>query len=116
MLEALKLTRSDLIRALKTEQILRQNEDLIKQQECFGDNLAALTALQVSERASEQRRILDAALQIAVQVRSQIRQLQQQKAQTQDDNHHEDAKTQRHKDTKLRAGPHPQIFSQNGQV
>ncbi len=92
VIEALKLTRSDLIRALKTEQILRQNEDLIEQQEFFGDNLAALTALQVSEQASEQGRILDAALQIALQVRSQIRQLQQRKAQTQDDNHHENTK------------------------
>ncbi len=81
VIEALKLTRADLIRALKTERILRQNEDLIEQQsDFFGDNLAALTALQVSEQASEQGRLLDAALQIALQVRSQIRQLQQREA------------------------------------
>jgi len=81
VIEALKLTRADLIRALKTERILRQNEDLIEQQsEFFGDNLAALTALQVSEQASEQGRILEAALQIALQVRSQIRRLQEREA------------------------------------
>ncbi len=81
VIEALKLTRADLIRALKTEWILRQNEDLIEQQtEFFGNNLTALTALQVSEQASEQGRLLDAALQIALQVRSQIRQLQQREA------------------------------------
>jgi hypothetical protein len=66
---------------LKTERILRQNEDLIEQQgEFFGDNLAALTALQVSEQASEQGRILETALQIALQVRSQIRRLQEREA------------------------------------
>ncbi|MFS8858251.1 FlxA-like family protein [Synechococcus sp. H55.7] len=81
VIEALKLTRTDLIRALKTERILRQNEDLIEQQsELFGDNLAALTALQVREQAGEQGRLLDAALQIALHVRSQIRQLQQREA------------------------------------
>ncbi len=81
VIEALKLTRADLIRALKTEWILRQNEDLIEQQtEFFGNNLTALTALQVSEQASEQGRLLDAALQIALQVRSQMRQLQQREA------------------------------------
>ncbi|MFT0788114.1 hypothetical protein [Synechococcus sp. H55.10] len=81
VIEALKLTRTDLIRALKTERILRQNEDLIEQQsELFGDNLAALTALQVRERAGEQGRLLDAALQVALHVRSQIRQLQQREA------------------------------------
>jgi len=81
VIEALKLTRADLIRALKTERILRQNEDLIEQQsELFGDNLAALTALQVREQASEQGRLLDAALQIALHVRSQIRQLQEREA------------------------------------
>lgn len=81
VIEALKLTRTDLIRALKTERILRQNEDLIEQQsELFGDNLAALTALQVREQAGEQGRLLDAALQVALHVRSQIRQLQQREA------------------------------------
>lgn len=81
VIEALKLTRADLIRALKTERILRQNQDLIEQQsDFFGDNLTALTALQVREQAGEQGRLLDAALQIALHVRSQIRQLQQREA------------------------------------
>lgn len=76
IIEALKLTRSDLIRALKTERILRQNKDFIEQQrEFFGDELAALTALQLREQASEQSQLLDAALQIALQVRSQLSQL-----------------------------------------
>jgi hypothetical protein len=77
IIETLKLTRSDLIRALKTERILRQNKDFIEQQrEFFGDELAALTALQLREQASEQSQLLDAALQIALQVRSQLSQLQ----------------------------------------
>ncbi len=81
VIEALKLTRADLIRALKTERILRQNQDLIEQQsDFFGDNLTALTTLQVREQAGEQGRLLDAALQVALHVRSQIRQLQQREA------------------------------------
>ncbi|MFS8911242.1 hypothetical protein NW841_08900 [Synechococcus sp. H60.3] len=76
IIEALKLARSDLIRALKTERILRQNKDFIEQQsEFFGDELTTLTALQIREQASEQSRLLEAALQIALQVRSQLSQL-----------------------------------------
>ncbi len=81
IIETLKLIRSDLIRALKTERILRQNKNFIEQQsEFFGDDLATLAALQVREQASEQSRLLETALQIALQVRSQLSQLQNWKA------------------------------------
>jgi len=81
IIEALKLARSDLIRALKTERILRQNKDFIEQQsEFFGDELTTLTALQIREQASEHSRLLEAALQIALQVRSQVSQLQKREA------------------------------------
>jgi hypothetical protein len=78
VIEGLKLTRADLVRALKTERILRQNQAFLESQgELFASNLATLTALQVSEQASEQGRLLDAALQIALDVRSQMRKLQE---------------------------------------
>ncbi|MCJ2543486.1 hypothetical protein [Thermostichus vulcanus] len=78
VIEGLKLTRADLVRALKTERILRQNQAFIdSQSELFASNLATLTALQVSEQASEQGRLLDAALQIALDVRSEMQKLQE---------------------------------------
>ncbi|MCF2970110.1 hypothetical protein L1047_02720 [Synechococcus sp. Nb3U1] len=78
VIEGLKLTRADLVRALKTERILRQNQAFIESQsELFASNLATLTALRVSEQASEQGRLLDAALQIALDVRSEMQKLQE---------------------------------------
>lgn len=73
VLEGLKLARADLIRALKTERILRQNQTFIaSKSELFPNNLATLTALRVSEQAGEQGRLLDEALQIALHVRAQM--------------------------------------------
>ncbi|MEN9225311.1 MAG: hypothetical protein Q6L60_05780 [Thermostichus sp. HHBFW_bins_43] len=78
IIEGLKLTRADLIRALKTERILRQNQAFIEtKSELFASNLATLTALQVSEQAGEQGRLLEAALQIALDVRAEMRKLQE---------------------------------------
>lgn len=75
---ALQLTREDLVRALKTEKILRQHQKFLEQNvELFADNLTALTALQVNDLASERGRLLNEALQIAVSVRSQMRKLQE---------------------------------------
>lgn len=77
VIEALKLTRSDLIRALKTERILRKNKDFIaRNPELFVNNLAALTTLQVSDRASEHGRLLNEALQIAISTQEEMKKLQ----------------------------------------
>ena len=74
VLEGLNLTREDLVRALKTERILRENRQFIHSntQLCH-DNLAALTSLQVQAQASEQGRLLNEALQIAVEVQQEMR-------------------------------------------
>lgn len=80
VMQALWLTREDIIRALKTERILRENENFIKlNTELFDTNLTALTALQVSDRASEHGRLLNEALQIVVDVRKEMRKLQDQR-------------------------------------
>ncbi len=80
VLHALRLTKEDIIRALKTERILRENERFIKlNYQLFESNLVALTALQVSDQASEQGRLLNEALQIVVDVREEMRKLQNQR-------------------------------------
>lgn len=75
---ALELTRSDLIRALKTERILRENQHFITQNpELFANNLESLAALQVSDRASEYGRLLNEAMQVAIGVREEMKKMQQ---------------------------------------
>jgi hypothetical protein len=79
VIEALKLTRNDLIRALKTEKILRENKKfIVSKSELFADNLTTLTAMQVSEQASEHGRLLNEALQIALNVQQEMKSLQSQ--------------------------------------
>lgn len=79
VLEALKLTRNDLIRALKTERILRENKNfIIKNTDLFADNLPTLSAMQVSEQATEHGRLLNEALQIALDVQLEMRRLESQ--------------------------------------
>lgn len=79
VIEALKLTRNDLVRALKTEKILRENKNfIISNSDFFADNLATLTAMQVSEQATEHGRLLNEALQIALDVEHEMKRLQNQ--------------------------------------
>ena len=77
VIQALGIMKADLLRALKTERILRENKKFIaKHPQLFTTNLTALTALQLSDRASEYGRVLDQALQIAVGVQEEMRKLQ----------------------------------------
>lgn len=77
VIQALQLTREDLIRALKTEKILRENEHFIKlNSELFANNLNALAALQVGEKASEYGRLLNEAFEIGMSIKDEMRQLQ----------------------------------------
>ncbi|MEH2244015.1 hypothetical protein [Nostoc sp.] len=77
VIEALKLTKADLVRALKTERILRENKSFIlSNTELFVNNLATLTAMQVNEQATEHGRLLNEALQIALDVQYEMKKLQ----------------------------------------
>lgn len=79
-LEALELTRVDLVRTLKTERILRENKDIINMQpELFENNLIALRALQVNQQATESGQLLNEALQVAVGVQEEMKKLQNQR-------------------------------------
>ncbi|HEY9903962.1 MAG TPA: hypothetical protein V6D43_16305 [Candidatus Sericytochromatia bacterium] len=80
VIHALRLVKEDIIRALKTERILRENAKFIKlNTQLFESNLMALTALQVSDQASEHGRFLKEALQIVVDVQEEMRKLQSQR-------------------------------------
>lgn len=74
VIQALQLTREDLIRALKTDRILRENEHFIKlNPELFANNLNALAALQVGEQASEYGRLLNEAFQIGMSIQDEMK-------------------------------------------
>ncbi|WP_017315114.1 hypothetical protein [Mastigocladopsis repens] len=74
---ALQLIREDLVRALKTERILRDNKKLLSNnQELVVNNLTNLQALQLSAQAGEYAQLLNQSLQIALDVQAEIRKLQ----------------------------------------
>ncbi len=80
VIEALKYTRADLVRALKTEKILRENKKfIVNNSELLANNLANLTQMQVTQRASEHSRLLNEALEIALDVQQEMKRLQSQK-------------------------------------
>ncbi len=76
VLEALTLTKEDLVRALRAERILRENQSfLLGNPELLVTNLRTLQALQVNDRASEYGRLLNEALQIAAGVQEEMAKL-----------------------------------------
>ncbi len=77
IIEALKLTKKDLVRALKTERILRENKGVISTNpELFANSLTTLKAWQVSDKATEYGQLLNNVLQIAVEVQKEMKKLQ----------------------------------------
>lgn len=74
---ALQLLREDLVRALKTERILRDNKKLLtNNQELLVNNLTKLQSLQLSPVSGEYAQLLNQSLQIALDVQAQIRKIQ----------------------------------------
>ncbi len=77
IIAALQLIREDLVRALKTERILRDNKQLLADNhELLANNLANLEALQLSDKASDYAQLLNQSLQIALDVQDEIKKLQ----------------------------------------
>lgn len=80
VIEALHITRESLLGSLRTDRILRENQDLIdRRYELFAkieNNLATLNHLQISDEATEYGRLLNQALKIGVSVDREIRRLQ----------------------------------------
>ncbi|MEM1395577.1 MAG: hypothetical protein AAGG00_20270, partial [Cyanobacteria bacterium P01_H01_bin.150] len=80
VIEALQYTKADLVRALKTERILRENKKfIVNNSELLANNLAMLTQMQVTEQASEHGRLLNEALEIAMDVQQEMKRLQSQR-------------------------------------
>ncbi|MGL5063481.1 MAG: hypothetical protein ACRC62_26155 [Microcoleus sp.] len=79
-ISALKITRESLVCAVRTERILRENKEFIgRRYEFFANienNLSALMALDVSDRATEYGRLLNEALEIGMSVHKEVRKLQ----------------------------------------
>lgn len=81
VIAALQLIRDDLVRALKTERILRENKKFVDtNSELFANNLRTLNALQISDRSSQPGRLLNEALQVAVGVQAEMKKLQDRNA------------------------------------
>ena len=81
VIQALQLIREDLVRALKTERILRKNKKFVEtNSELFANNLRTLNAMLVGDRSSQSGRLLNEALQLAVGVQAEIKKLQERNA------------------------------------
>ena len=81
VIEALQLIRNDLVRALKTERILRKNKKFVAtNSELFANNLVTLNSLQINDRSSQPGRLLNEALQLAIGVQAEIKNLQDSNA------------------------------------
>ena len=82
-IEALQITKKSLVCALQTERIMRENKDFIdRRYELFANiesNLAALMAVNVSDRATEYGRLLNEALEIGMSVHKEVRKLQNER-------------------------------------
>ena len=74
VLEALKINRKNLVRALETERILRENPQFRPEE--FNIDLSGLRSLQATEKATEYGKFLDEALQIGVSVQTEMRKLE----------------------------------------
>ncbi|TAF07026.1 MAG: hypothetical protein EAZ77_11165 [Nostocales cyanobacterium] len=80
VIQALTMTKLDLVRALKTERILRENKNFIlTNSELFANNLTTLSSIKLTEEATEHDRLLNEALQIALDVQYEMRRLQNQR-------------------------------------
>ncbi|GET37695.1 hypothetical protein [Microseira wollei] len=77
LISTLETTRENLMCALKTERILRENRAFIaRNQELLASNLAAVQALQVSYEAREYTKLLNEALEAAQAVQGEMKRLE----------------------------------------
>lgn len=74
VIEALKINRENIVRALQTERILKENPQFRPEQ--FNIDLSGLRALEATEKATKYGKFLDEALQIGVSVQTEMRKLE----------------------------------------
>lgn len=79
ILEALRMTRDSLVSGLLTEKILRKSQGLLsRRQDLLANietNLVALQMLEINQRASEYKTVLNEALQIGITVYQEVQKL-----------------------------------------
>ena len=79
VITTLQLLREDLVQALKTARLLRDNKKLLaNQQELFVNNVTNIQAIKDSTQASEYGQIINQLLQIDLDVQAELRKLQSQ--------------------------------------
>lgn len=77
VITGLQLLREDLVRALKSDHLLRDNKRLLADnQDLSVNNFTNIQALQANSQASEYTLLLNQVLQIASDVQAQVRKLQ----------------------------------------
>lgn len=81
LITALKLLRQDLKKAIQTDRILRENRAIVdqlalQQSDLFMTNLPSLQTLQLEAQATDIERDLNNAVQIALEVQTQLKTLQ----------------------------------------
>ena len=77
VVKALKLVRQGLVRALQTERILRENKDFIAlNPSMFDSNLSDVESLRIGNEAVEWSKLFNQAIEVAVEVNSEMRKLQ----------------------------------------
>jgi hypothetical protein len=79
VVEALVSIRQDLVRALKTERILRKNKDFLEQNPiALVSDFATLQPVQLENQAGEWGELFDEAMAIAISVREEMKLLEPQ--------------------------------------
>lgn len=73
VIDALQLTREDIIRAIKTERILRENPNFRPEQ--FSNNIAALKAMQIRDKANNYGKYFDETMQVAISIQNELKSL-----------------------------------------
>ncbi len=77
VLRSMATARTDLIRALKLERIMRENADISNTEfQLFEIDLTHLAAMQVEDAATQQGKLMNEAFQIARTVQMEVRKLQ----------------------------------------
>lgn len=77
VITALQLLRQDLVRAVKSDRLLRDNKRLLADnQDLSVNNITSIQTLQANSQASEYTLLLNQVLQIALDVQAQVRKLQ----------------------------------------
>ncbi|BAQ63164.1 hypothetical protein GM3708_3570 (plasmid) [Geminocystis sp. NIES-3708] len=70
VLKALKITRENLVKALKTNRILRENPGF--EADSFSVDITSIQSLQISEQSSEYAALFNQALQIGISIQEDI--------------------------------------------